>query len=256
MVAKNSRKAPKNRKNPTAADSLWVSRKITTRFSHFHTIPKVMDLLTKYTFRADGNDAYLDIIACAPDEPCCFGKPDSNGRNHTYFFKTIFLDLEYKLPLSDFTCSSLTLMNIAPTQLSANGWAYLRAFELLCVCLNIVPTCKKFFSFFETSGMKVKGEYISLSSARGSGLFTLFRSNYKHWKAKFFKLRESEQTRDIFYFDDGTPRFPFYWTDKPELIYKVPETSLTIDEKLEVDFLSTINLNLTDFYDAFKKKKT
>ncbi|XP_057432523.1 protein CROWDED NUCLEI 3-like [Lotus japonicus] len=102
--------------------------------------------------------------------------------------------------------------------------------------------------------MKVKGEYISLFSARGSGLFTLFRSNYKHWKAKFFKLRESEKSKDIFYFDDGTPRFPFYWTDKPELIYKVPESSLTIDEKFEVDFLSTIHLNHYDFYEAFRER--
>ncbi|XP_057436508.1 uncharacterized protein LOC130728937 [Lotus japonicus] len=102
--------------------------------------------------------------------------------------------------------------------------------------------------------MKVKGEYISLSSARGRGVFTLFRSNFKHWKSKFFKLKESERSKDVFYFDDGTPRFPFYWTDKPQLIHKVPESSLTPVEKYEVDFLSTIHLNLYDFYEAFKKR--
>lgn len=146
-------------------------------------------------------------------------------------------------------------MNIAPTQLAANGWAYLRAFELLCTCLGIVPTCNKFFSFFETAGMKMRGEHICLSIARGINLFSLYRSNYKHWKAKFFKVKETERCKDIFYFDDDSPRFPFYWTNKPELIRKLPDSALTPLEKLEVDFLSTIQLNLPDFYLAYGESK-
>lgn len=213
-----------------------------------------MTLITNYNFRADKQDVYLDIIPCDPDEPCCFGQQDVNGKNHTYFFENIFADLYCTLPLSDFTCAVLTLLNVAPTQLHCNSWAYIRAFELLCITLRIEPTPNKFFYFFETCGRSVKGEYLSLSTARGRGLFSLYRSHYKHFKGKFFKLKETERCKDVFYFDDGSPKFPFYWTNHYEVIHKVSEDALTSDELVDCQFLSTIELNLKEFMDAYLKK--
>lgn len=86
-----------------------------------------MDLITKYTFRTDNQDAYVDIVPCAPNEPCCFGEVDSNGKSHTYFFENIFADLKCTLHLSDFKRVILTILNVAPTQLHCNSWAYVKA---------------------------------------------------------------------------------------------------------------------------------
>lgn len=255
MVSKRTRKEASTPSVPPIADSLWVASKIKKQFSKYSTPKAIIDLVTKYNFRKDGLDAHLDIIPCAPDEPCCFGGPDNQGRNFTYLFENLFSDLKYTLPFSDFTCSVLTLLNVAPTQLHGNAWAYLKAFEILCLTLKIEPTSNKFFYFFETCGRNVRGEYVSLATARGLGLFTLFKSHYKHFKGKFFKLRESEPCKDIFYFDDGSPRFPFYWTNQYEGIIKISEDALTESELVDCQLLSGLGLNLADFMAALSKNE-
>lgn len=255
MEAKRTHRNPKAANSPNLADVLLVTSKVKTRFSKFKDTKSLMGLITSNTFRNDDQDAYLDIVPCAPNEPCCFGKPDTDGKNHTYFFENIFSDLKYRLPLSDITCSVLTLLNVAPTQLHCNSWAYVKAFEFLYQTLGIEPTSNRFFYFFETSGRSVKGEYLSSAAARGQGIFTLFRSNYKHFKGKFFRLNETEKCKDVFYFEDGSPKFPFYWTNRYEAIIKLPVESLTPEELVDCTFLSTIDLNLTEFLNAHFENK-
>lgn len=101
----------------------------------------------------------------------------------------------------------------------------------------------------------MKGEYLSLATARGMGMLSLYRSNYKHFKGKFFKIKETEKCIDIFYFEDGKPKFPFYWTDHYEVIHKISNESLTPDELVDCQFLSTIELNLSEFLDAHFEKR-
>lgn len=74
-------------------------------------------------------------------------------------------------------------------------------------------------------------------------------------KENFLKWKKQRDVRTFFYFNDDSPRFPFYWTNKPEMIRKLPDSALTAAEKLDVDFLSIIHLNLSDFYAAYSEQK-
>lgn len=62
MAAKRTRRNSSTDKSTPTADALWVSSKVKTRFSKFKTTKVVMDLITKYTFRTDNQDAYVDIV--------------------------------------------------------------------------------------------------------------------------------------------------------------------------------------------------
>ena len=45
---------------------------------------------------------------------------------------------------------SATIIDVAPTQLHLNSWAYLRAFRLLCMALYLEPSPRAFLYFFVT----------------------------------------------------------------------------------------------------------
>jgi len=51
-----------------------------------------------------------------------------------------FSQLHVRLPLDDFTMGVLRALNVAPTQLHPNSWAYLQAFRVLCESLYLEPT--------------------------------------------------------------------------------------------------------------------
>jgi len=48
-----------------------------------------------------------------------------------------FSQLHVRLPLDDFTMGVLRALNVAPTQLHPNSWAYMQAFRVLCQSLYL-----------------------------------------------------------------------------------------------------------------------
>jgi len=129
----------------------------------------------------------------------------------------------------------LNLMNIAPSQLHSNSWAFLRCSELLCDQLGLVPSVNAFTYFYEMKFGKLVG-WVSLSFSHGNPLFTLYNSSYKHFKTKFFKLRchpEDVESRLLFH-PDHTSRHPLYW-QKPTRFPPRPDYQLTLEEKVVID---------------------
>ena len=49
-----------------------------------------------------------------------------------YMYMCHFSQLHLRLPLDDFTMGVLRELNVAPTQLHLNSWAYMQAFRVLC----------------------------------------------------------------------------------------------------------------------------
>jgi len=56
-----------------------------------------------------------------------------------YMYMCHFSQLHVRLPLDDFTMGVLRALNVAPTQLHPNSWAYLQAFRILCQSLYLEP---------------------------------------------------------------------------------------------------------------------
>ena len=54
-----------------------------------------------------------------------------------YVYMCHFSQLYIRLPFDDFTMRVLRLLNVAPTQLHQNSWAYLQAFRVLSKALYL-----------------------------------------------------------------------------------------------------------------------
>ncbi|RDX98997.1 hypothetical protein CR513_18026, partial [Mucuna pruriens] len=80
-----------------------------------------------------------------------------------YAYESVFSKLGLKLPFTSFEQSVLRALNVAPSQLHPNSWAFVRAFELLCEDLGHAPSLGVFFWFFRVKKAPKVG-WMSLSS--------------------------------------------------------------------------------------------
>ncbi|QCD87356.1 hypothetical protein DEO72_LG3g1890 [Vigna unguiculata] len=67
-----------------------------------------------------------------------------------YMYMCHFSQLDIRLPFDDFTMGVLRALNVAPTQLHPNSWAYLQAFRILCESLYLEPSPYAFLYFYDT----------------------------------------------------------------------------------------------------------
>jgi len=101
-------------------------------------------------------------------------------------------------------------VNVAPSQLHPNSWAFVRAFAILCHYLGHTPSVDVFLYFFKakSSGQKL---WVSFNGVVGRVLLTLFQQSYKGFKKHFFKIRCNKRDPILL---DG---LPLYWAEKPNL---------------------------------------
>ena len=133
------------------------------------------------------------------------------GNPFFFLYSTVFKRIGLRLPFTTFKRELLTEINTAPAQLHPNSWAFIRAFEILCRYLGILPSVDVFLHFFEVK-KQGKSLWVSLSGVAGRILFTLFQNSYKGWKGQFFRVCCSKHDPTAL---DG---FPLYWAEKPKLL--------------------------------------
>ena len=158
-------------------------------------------------------DAYITVCPCAEGEPVCVDDRVNYGEPFFFLYATIFKRIKLRLPLTGFEQALLTEINVAPTQLHSNGWAFVRAFTILCNHLGFTPSVDVFLYFFEAKspGKKL---WVSFNGVVGRSLLTLFQQFYKGFKGKFFKVCCTAHDPTLL---DG---FPLYWVG--ELKFKRP----------------------------------
>jgi len=79
----------------------------------------------------------------------CHGQEGAT-ENFFYMYMCHFSQLHVRIPLDAFTMGVLRALNVAPTQLHPNSWAYLQAFRILCQSLYLEPTPYAFLYFYDT----------------------------------------------------------------------------------------------------------
>jgi hypothetical protein len=160
----------------------------------------------------------------------------------TFFMYTKFIeDFHLFFPFTEFQKSMLSVLNVAPSQLSPNSWSFIRAFELVCYGLEIPePSVAVFFSFYHVKNF-LPHNVVPLSSQPNRGLFYLYSSNYKHYKDTFVRVRGAEHCPSVMYSDDGAPLFPFHWTANPRLIRGAVYERLSEFERDTVAYLESLN---------------
>jgi len=128
-----------------------------------------------------------------------------------FMYQTVFKRIGVRLPFTPFERELLTEINTAPAQLHPNSWAFVRAFQILCGYLGILPSVDVFLHFFEVK-KQGKSFWVSFFGIAGRILLSLFQNSYKSWKGKFFRVCCAKHDPTAL---DG---FPLYWTEHPKLL--------------------------------------
>ncbi|QCD96786.1 hypothetical protein DEO72_LG6g1496 [Vigna unguiculata] len=104
-----------------------------------------------------------------------------------YMYMCHFSQLHMRLPLDDFTTGVLHELNVPPTQLHPNNWAYLQAFHVLCHSLYLRPSPPAFLYFYDTRPRQPT-TWLSLVSRPSISRLDAFSQSFKHFKDGYFKV--------------------------------------------------------------------
>jgi len=136
----------------------------------------------------------------------------------------------------------LRLLNVAPTQIWPNSWAFICAFEILWEALDKTPTAGAFFHFYGNKGVD-KGSWVSVSAHAGKKLFPSYASNFKkNWRVSFMRVSASKDSCVSVASVDGELRFPLSWTSSPQSVCGYDLEKMSPYECGVVGFLDRMSL--------------
>ena len=95
------------------------------------------------------DDRFVKVLSCKVDEPVCCDKSSDPEGPFCFFYCIVFKKLLLQLPLYNFERALLTEINITPTQLHPNSWAFFRGFSILCHHFGHLPSVDVFLHFFK-----------------------------------------------------------------------------------------------------------
>ena len=153
-------------------------------------------------------DVYLKVLPCRKGVPTCADDRADPDEPFFFMYTTIFKRLRLRLPFSRFERALLIEVNVVPTQMQPNSWAFVRAFAILCDYLSHPPSMDVFLYFFKAKKSRKK-LWLSFNGVAGRVLLTLFQQSYKGFKKKFLKICCSIHDPTLM---DG---FPLYWVENP-----------------------------------------
>ncbi|GAU44772.1 hypothetical protein TSUD_138840 [Trifolium subterraneum] len=157
--------------------------------------------------------------------------------HYFYMYTHVLQTLHLWLPFNSFECQILRVMNVAPCQLHPNSWTFLKAFQVACEGLDVVPAVGVFFCFFHVKNVSPHS-LISISSQPNKGRFSLYASNFKNYRDTFVRFRCGKGFPELMFDAYGNRLFPFYWSSSPRLIKGTRPGTLNEYERLAVSALS------------------
>ncbi|RDX78615.1 hypothetical protein CR513_41083, partial [Mucuna pruriens] len=122
--------------------------------------------------------------------------PAEGAEQFFYLYDTLHSKLGIKLSFTHFERAVLHTLNVAPTQLHPNSWAFVRAFKLLCEDLGRATSLGLFFWFFSLRKTDRVG-WTSLSNRARHKLLRLFLESYKTFKDYFFRVASSNPSSNL-----------------------------------------------------------
>jgi len=166
-----------------------------------------------YNFNAfcSTHDSHISVRHGTLGEPVCVDNQFNGRKPFIFVYQAVFKRVGVRLPFTSFERELLTEINIAPAQLHPNGWAFVRAFQILCGHLGVPRSVDVFLHFFEVK-KQGKSLWVSFSGISGRILLTLFQNFFKGWKDLFFRVCANKRNLTAL---DG---FPLYWTEKTKLV--------------------------------------
>jgi len=218
------------------AESNWVAADMRTQRSLFRWSRLLKSWLNCTHIFEKGVQKHIiapervTVVECV-----CHGR-EGAAEEFFYMYMCHFSQLHIRLSFDEFTMGVLRLLNVAPTQLHPNSWAYLQAFKLLCMALYLEPSPRAFLYFFVTMPKSLI-TWLSLISWPGLNRLDAFTQLFKHFKDGFFKVVVKLAGRSHFYMADGNTKFSFFWTGNPWRYKVISKEDLSVVEKDVVDTL-------------------
>ncbi|RDX99674.1 hypothetical protein CR513_17251, partial [Mucuna pruriens] len=152
----------------------WVEKDVKRAFSQYIQGSLLLGMMKKLL---QPGPWMVRLRHCRPDESVN-NRASPDETPFFYIYEPVFSKLGLKLPFTSFERSILQALNVAPSQLHPNSWAFIRAFELLCEDLGREPSLGYFFGFFASR---------KCLSHLNWKLLKPFLESFKTFKDKFFK---------------------------------------------------------------------
>ena len=111
---------------------------------------------------------------------------------------------------------------------------------MLCKALYLCPSPQSFLYFFDTRS-RSPTTWLSLRSRPGINRLEAFTQSFKNFKDGLFKVVLKQAGRSYFYTDDGSTKFPFYWTDNPWRYKGMTREELSMADKEVMDVVMQFN---------------
>ena len=130
----------------------------------------------------------------------------------------------------------LRALNVAPTQLHPNSWAYMQAFRVLCQSVYLQPSPYAFLYFYNTRPRQPT-TWLSLISRPSISRLVAFSQSFKHFKDGYFKVVVKVEGKSHFLNAYGSKKFPFSLTGTPSQYKDMGTNELSAGDKEVVETL-------------------
>jgi hypothetical protein len=156
-------------------------------------------------------------------------------------YTAVLEEFGVKMPFTPFEMDVLKFLNVTPTQIRPNSWAFIRGFEILCKSLGLEPSVAVFFHFYGTKDVH-KGTWIAIPAHSRKRLFPPYASNFKkEWR---------DTTASILV--GGEPKFPLRWTNTPLAVRGYDLDEMSPYEFMLAHFLEKVPL--TNIHDLLNRE--
>jgi hypothetical protein len=155
------------------------------------------------------------VLSYDRDERVCDQEMEGDFDESFLMYMAVLEEFGVKIPFTYFEMGVLKYLNVVPSQIRPNSWAFIRGFEVLCKSLDIEPSVAVFFHFYRTKDVN-KGTWISISAHAGKRLFPQYASNFKkEWLYSLVRVQGAPGCSTASILVDGKPKFPLRWTHNP-----------------------------------------
>lgn len=145
-----------------------------------------------------GDDEHIILKSYSKDEMAHMMPSDDLEGDFFYTHLPIVQDLKVLTSFIMFEFEVLKHINITPSQMTHNGQAFTKEFEILCRNLEVSPTVGLFLSFYNTK-TAIKGSWGILGALSERVLLCPYFNNYENWKDRFVRVRgRDDQFMTIF----------------------------------------------------------
>lgn len=211
--------------------------------SSFYTEVAVIDCLrSKLKISSTGHEEDVVVLSCDEGERVCDQEMAGELDQSYMMYMVVLEEFGVKIPLTPFEMDVLKYLNVAPSQIHPNSWAFIRGFEIVCKAFDLEPSVAVFFHFYGTKDIN-KGTWIAVSAHAGKRLFPQYASNYKkRWHDTFARVQGAPECSTSSVLVDGKPKFPLRWTSDPVAVKGFDYDKMSSYEQALVCFLEKFSL--------------